>query len=130
MPCEPIDACTNGCVLFRKDHKDAKYCPKCKSSRYLEVDSGDGHKRQLDIPVKIIWYLPFIPRIQRLYMTEQTAKQMTWHKKPYDTIPRSTWYIQLMLRLGNILTAVIVQRLRKLEMYVLRWLHMGSILME
>jgi hypothetical protein len=130
MPCEPIDACTNGCVLFRKDHKDAKYCPKCKSSRYLEVDSGDGHKRQLDIPVKIIWYLPFIPRIQRLYMTEQTAKQMTWHKKPYDTIPRSTWYIQLMLRLGNILTAVIVQRLRKLEMYVLRWLHTGSILME
>jgi hypothetical protein len=116
--------------LFRKDHKDAKYCPKCKSSRYLEVDSGDGHKRQLDIPVKIIWYLPFIPRIQRLYMTEQTAKQMTWHKKPYDTIPRSTWYIQLMLRLGNILTAVIVQRLRKLEMYVLRWLHTGSILME
>jgi hypothetical protein len=130
MPCEPIDACTNGCVLFRKDHKDAKYCPKCKSSRYLEVDSGDGHKRQLDIPVKIIWYLPFIPRIQRLYMTEQTAKQMTWHKKPYDTIPRSTWYIQLMLRLGNILTAVIVKRLRKLEMYVLRWLHMSSILME
>jgi hypothetical protein len=130
MPCKPIDACTNGCVLFRKDHKDAKYCPKCKSSRYLEVDSGDGHKRQLDIPVKIVWYLPFIPRIQRLYMPEQTAKQMTWHKKAYDTIPRSTWYIQPMLRLGNILTAVIVKRLRKLEMYVLRWLHMSSILME
>ena len=26
-------------------------------------------------------YLPFIQRIQRLYMTEETAKQMTWHKK-------------------------------------------------
>jgi hypothetical protein len=41
MPYEMIDACTNGCVLFRKEHEDAKYCPKCKSSRYLEVDSSD-----------------------------------------------------------------------------------------
>jgi hypothetical protein len=24
MPYEMIDACTNGCVLFRKDHADAK----------------------------------------------------------------------------------------------------------
>ena len=47
----------------------------------MEVDSGDGQKRQLDIPVTILRHLPFIPRIQRLYMTEESAKQMTWHKK-------------------------------------------------
>jgi hypothetical protein len=64
MPYEPIDSCTNGCILFRKDHADGKYSPKCKSSRYLEVDFGDGHKKQSDIPVKILRYLPFIPRIQ------------------------------------------------------------------
>jgi FMN phosphatase YigB (HAD superfamily) len=46
----------------------------------MEVDSGDGQKRQLDIPLTILWHLPFIPRIQRLYMTEESAKQMTWHK--------------------------------------------------
>jgi len=63
MPYEQIHACPNGCILFRKDHADAKYCPKCKSFRYLEVDSGDGQKRQLEIPVKILRYLPFIPRI-------------------------------------------------------------------
>jgi hypothetical protein len=80
MPYEAIDACTNGCVLFRKEHADAKYCPKCKSSRYLELDSGGGHKRQLDVPLKILRYLPFILRITRMYMTEETAKQMTWHK--------------------------------------------------
>ena len=63
---------------LKKDHKDAEYCPKCKSSRYMEVDSGDGQKRQLKgIPVKILRYLLFIPRIQRLYMTEESAKQMT-----------------------------------------------------
>ena len=31
--------------------------------------------------MKIVRYLPFIPRIQRLYMTEESAQQMTWHKK-------------------------------------------------
>jgi hypothetical protein len=46
----------------------------------MEVDSGDGHKRQLDIPLTILRHLPFIPRIQRLYMTEESTKQMTWHK--------------------------------------------------
>ena len=42
MPYEQIHACQKGCVLFRKEHEHAKLCPKCKSSRYLEVDSDDG----------------------------------------------------------------------------------------
>ena len=36
---------------------------------------------QSNIPQSILRYLPFIPRIQRLYLNEETAKQMTWHKK-------------------------------------------------
>jgi hypothetical protein len=75
MTYEQIHACPKGCVLFRKEYTEAKYCPKCKSSRFMEVDSGDGQKRQLDIPVTILHHLPFIPRIQRLYMTEESAKQ-------------------------------------------------------
>jgi hypothetical protein len=67
-------------MLFRKEYAEAKYCPKCKSSRFMEVDSVDGQKRQLDIPLTIQRHLPFIPRIQLLYMTEESAKQMTWHK--------------------------------------------------
>jgi hypothetical protein len=80
MPYDKIHACPKGCVLFRKEHAEAKYCPKCTSSRFMEVESGDGNKRQLDIPVSILHHLPFIPRIQRLYMNEESAKQMTWHK--------------------------------------------------
>jgi hypothetical protein len=52
-----------GCVLFRKENMEEKYCPKCKSSRFMEVDYGDGQKRQLNIPVTILRHLPFIPRI-------------------------------------------------------------------
>jgi hypothetical protein len=33
-------------------------------------DSGDGQKRQLTIPVKILRHLPFIPMIQWLYMID------------------------------------------------------------
>ena len=80
MPYDKIHVCPKGCVLFRKEHADAKYCPKCKSSRYVEVDSGDGQKRQLKIPMRVLRHLPFLPRLQQLFMTEESAKQMTWHK--------------------------------------------------
>jgi hypothetical protein len=80
MPYEKIHACPKGYILFRKQYENAKYYPDCGSSRFIEVDSDDGNKRQLDFPVKILWYLPFVPMIQRLYMTEETVKQMTWHK--------------------------------------------------
>jgi hypothetical protein len=45
MTYEQIHACPKGCVLFRKECAEAKYCPKCKSSRFMEVDFGDGQKR-------------------------------------------------------------------------------------
>jgi hypothetical protein len=77
MPYDKIHVCPKGCVLFRKEHADAKYCPKCKSSRYVEVDSGDGQKRQLKIPMRVLRHLSFLPRIQRLFMTEESVKQMT-----------------------------------------------------
>jgi hypothetical protein len=63
MTYEQINACPKGGVLFRKEYAEAKYCLKCKLSRFMKVDSGDGQKRQLDIPVTIIRHLPFISRI-------------------------------------------------------------------
>ena len=74
MPYEQMHACLKGCILFRKEYAEEKYRVKCESSRFLEVDFGDGQKRQLAIPVKIQQYLPFILRIQWLYMTEESVK--------------------------------------------------------
>jgi hypothetical protein len=65
-------------MLFRKEHAEGKYCIHCKSSRYFEVDAGDGQKRQTGVAQKILRYLPFLPRIQRLFMTEESAQQMRW----------------------------------------------------
>ena len=81
MDYESIHACPNGCVLFRgEDLESATHCPKCKASRFVEVERSDGTKKQSPIPEKVLRYLPVIPRLQRLYMTEESAKQMRWHK--------------------------------------------------
>lgn len=77
---EKIDVCPNHCMLFRNENVDKDHCDKCGESRYVEVYSDDGQKRQLSIGKKILRNLPFIPRIQRLYMSEVSAKQMIWHK--------------------------------------------------
>ena len=46
---------------------------------HFEVDTnGDGQKRQTTIAKNILRYLPVLPRIQRLFMTEDTAQQMRW----------------------------------------------------
>jgi hypothetical protein len=81
MDYEKIDCCPAGCLLFRKEFADDKYCSKCGASRYHEVKGADGHVTQTKVPMKILRYLPFRKRIQRLYMTEKSAQQMTWHKK-------------------------------------------------
>lgn len=49
MPHEHINVCPKGCMLFRKEHADAMYYVKCNSSRYIQIDTGDGQKRQLTI---------------------------------------------------------------------------------
>ena len=45
MPYEGIQACPKGCVLFRGDHEKATHCPKCKASRFVEVEGSDGKKK-------------------------------------------------------------------------------------
>jgi hypothetical protein len=88
MSYDKIHVCSKGCIQFRKEHADAKYCPKCKSTRYVEVDSRDGQKRQLKIPMRVLRHLSFLPRLQRLFMTEESTKQMTWHKNGTQYNPK------------------------------------------
>ncbi|KAK1619284.1 hypothetical protein QYE76_024801 [Lolium multiflorum] len=66
-------------MLFREEHANTNYCIHCKCSRNFEVDTnGDGQKRQTTVAKNILRYLPVLPRIQRLFMTEDTAQQMRW----------------------------------------------------
>jgi hypothetical protein len=42
MTYEQIHACLKRCVLFRKEYMKAKNYLKCKSSRFMEIDTSDG----------------------------------------------------------------------------------------
>ena len=81
MDYEKIHVCPKNCLLFRHEYADDKYCRKCGSSRYIEVVDKHGQKQQLKIPVKVLRYLDFIKRLQRLFITEESAKMMKWHKE-------------------------------------------------
>ena len=81
MDYEKIDVCPKNCLLFRHEYADDKYCRQCGSSRYIEVVGEDGEKKQLTIPVKVLRYLDFIKRLQRLFITKESAKMMKWHKE-------------------------------------------------
>ncbi|XP_028774325.1 uncharacterized protein LOC114731348 [Neltuma alba] len=71
-----IDCCVNGCMLYYKADDSATQCKFCGEERYF---SRRCHGRKKKVARKQLWFLPLIPRLQRLYASEKTAKEMTWH---------------------------------------------------
>ncbi|GKD70311.1 zinc finger, PHD-type containing protein, partial [Tanacetum coccineum] len=72
---ESIHACVNDCFLFRGDaNKDVHFCPVCNTSRWK--DSNTPGKK---VPKKVLRYFSIIPKLQRLYKSSHTVKEMTWH---------------------------------------------------
>ncbi|KAI5338347.1 hypothetical protein L3X38_017618 [Prunus dulcis] len=74
---EKIHACKNNCMLFYKEHETLDTCPICNESRFKMTSQN----RTTKIPQKVMRYLPFKPRLQRLYMSTHTATDMRWHKE-------------------------------------------------
>jgi hypothetical protein len=82
-----IDACPNDCILYYKDNEHLEECPKCGVSRWIKHAQNPTQKRsetmqkQKKVPAKVLRHFPLVPRLQRLYMTEKTAKNMRWHRE-------------------------------------------------
>jgi hypothetical protein len=81
MDYEMIDAQEKNCMLFWKEHKDDTECMHCGRSRYMKVVNEDGASVTTKVVVKQLRYMPITPRLKRLYLSEETAKQMRWHKE-------------------------------------------------
>ena len=73
---ESIHACKNDCALFWKTNEKLDKCPECGEPRYKPCF---GKRKK--IPQNVLRYLPIKPRLQRLYMSRHTAKDMNWHKE-------------------------------------------------
>ncbi|XP_021723534.1 uncharacterized protein LOC110690931 isoform X1 [Chenopodium quinoa] len=68
-----IDACPNDCIIYWRENSGAQECPKCKTSRWKAKGKN--------VPNKVLRYFPVKPRLQRLFMSSKTAKEMRWHKE-------------------------------------------------
>jgi hypothetical protein len=79
LPHVKYHACINDCALFRNEYKDRTTCPVCGQGRYKR-----GNKK---VPLKVVWYFPITPRLQRYFVDPKEAKLMQWHaerEKPTD----------------------------------------------
>jgi hypothetical protein len=68
-------------MLFCKEHKDDTECIHCGKSRYVKVVNKDGVSVTTKVAVKQLHYMSITLRLKRLYLSEETAKQMRWHKE-------------------------------------------------
>ncbi|XP_074337418.1 uncharacterized protein LOC141674606 [Apium graveolens] len=71
-------SCPNNCILYRGVNVDASECPKCRLSRWK---LGKDGKIRINVPAKVMWYFPIIPRFKRMFKSPYTSELMTWHSK-------------------------------------------------
>jgi len=79
---QKIHACPNDCILYRHEFEEMPKCPRCRVSWYKVKDDEDcsiDENSKKSPPTKVLWYLPIIPRIKRLFANGDDAKDLTWH---------------------------------------------------
>ncbi|XP_051140311.1 uncharacterized protein LOC127257857 [Andrographis paniculata] len=72
LPCEKIDCCQFGCMLYWKQDAELNHCKICGKPRYKETNGKA-------VAIRYMFYLPITPRLKRLYVSSQTASHMRWH---------------------------------------------------
>jgi len=77
MNYEKIHACPNDCCLYRKEYANAIECPECGESKWKYANNTNRGKKQ--IPKRVVWYFPPIPRFKRLFRSSDNAKNLIWH---------------------------------------------------
>jgi hypothetical protein len=53
----------------------------CGRFRYVKVINEDGVSVPTKVAIKQLRYIPITPRLKRLFLSEETMKQMRWHKE-------------------------------------------------
>ncbi|XP_039115102.1 uncharacterized protein LOC120250331 [Dioscorea cayenensis subsp. rotundata] len=80
LPCEKIHCCINGCMLYWGEDSDRRSWKVCDHPRYKSGKKGIGNHKDYS-PNQKMYYFPLTPRLQRLYASKVTAKDMRWHKE-------------------------------------------------
>ncbi|XP_052730448.1 uncharacterized protein LOC128195809 [Vigna angularis] len=78
MEYKKIHACPNDCILYKSEFAKLHQCPQCGVSRYKQKE-GEFECDSKGPPAKVLWYLPLVPRLKRLFSNSNDAKLMRWH---------------------------------------------------
>ena len=80
---QKIHACVYDYIFYRGECKDLRACPTCKHARYKRRRAKVKYKLddeiKTGIPFKIVWYLPLVPWLRRLFANPREAKRLRWH---------------------------------------------------
>ncbi|KAI3679500.1 hypothetical protein L2E82_51279 [Cichorium intybus] len=78
---ERIHACPNDCMLYRNEHANLHECITCGTSRYMQKKGTEVNSNvtKNGPPAKLLWYLPVVPRLKRLFANDKDAKLIRWH---------------------------------------------------
>jgi hypothetical protein len=71
-----INMCLNLCMLYSLENAESTKYRTCRHSRY----KPRTNKERTLIAYKKLRYFQITPRLQRLFMSPETAKHMTWHQ--------------------------------------------------
>ncbi|GJW13863.1 putative transposon, En/Spm-like protein [Tanacetum coccineum] len=72
-----IHVCINNCLRYWKNEQGSDTVEPCETSRW-KVDNKTK-KVYENIPAKVMWYFPIIPRLQRLFKIESISEDLRWH---------------------------------------------------
>ena len=80
MSTKKIHACPNDYILYRKEFETLTKCPRYRVLQYkVKDDDEDEDNMKKGPPAKMLWYLPIIPRLKRLFANVDDAKNLQWH---------------------------------------------------
>src|SRR5207253_2550176 len=89
---QKVHACPNHYVLYRKEYVHYDRCPVCKRSRYKRNDDHEDEDDSVEVedttsnarkkrknPAMVMWYLPVIGCLKRLFLNPRDSELMSWH---------------------------------------------------
>ncbi|CAM8943732.1 unnamed protein product [Rhodiola kirilowii] len=83
-----IDVCVKGCMIYYGCDESLTVCRFCSERRYHRPRSTESSSTYQRNAKKQMFYLPIIPRLQRLFLSESLAKEMSWHALPKADVHR------------------------------------------
>ncbi|XP_043814060.1 uncharacterized protein LOC122723981 [Manihot esculenta] len=80
LPIQKIHSCLNSCMIYWGEDNELLRCKVCDHPRYKRLRDGQSSSKT-QVAYSKMYYMPITPRLQRLYASNATAKDITCAEK-------------------------------------------------